>query len=85
MTFDVLVPYRHLIIIFQNLKGWLDIFEYLIYGISTQSISILLIKFVVLVDSFRHLDAALLGALPVPGLNFGYTLITPSERVWRPP
>ena len=43
------------------------------------------IKFVCLIKSFRHLDAELVGTLPVPRLDFGYDLIRPSEHVLNPP
>ena len=68
MTFDMLVPYWYLLAFIQNLEGWLYIFEFLIDGISPQSIYILLVKFVVLVHIFRHPDSEIVGTLPVPGL-----------------
>ena len=67
--------------VFQNLKLWLDIFELLIDGISPESISILVIKYVSLINSFRNMDAEIVSMPPVPGLDFVYSTITPYERV----
>ena len=84
MTFHRLVPFRYLLTVIYNLEGWLYIFELLIDGITQESISILFIKLVGLIGSFRHPDAEIVDTIPVPGLELGYNPITLSERIWDP-
>ena len=60
------------------------IFEFLIDGIIPESISILFINLLDLINIFRRLDAKLVGTLPVPGLDLGYNHIATYENIWDP-
>ena len=71
----MLVPYRYLLTIIQNLEVWLYIFQFLISGIIPENIFILFIKLLGIIDIFKYTNSEIMGKLSVPGLYFIYNPI----------
>ena len=85
VIFDILINNWHPLIHIQYIEGWLECFELIVDEIIPDSVSIILIKLVGLVNNFRHTNAKIVGTFTVPRLNLGYNLVSFSEHIWNPP